>query len=84
MQIYLCSICGRDFCWNESTQNAVLRAVCRPVNNTKFIPIMAETPGGWDMVAIAEVKKLMAAKVRHLGVTRMRRPSTPSPSCPSY
>ena len=40
--------------------------LCRQ-QGIKFIPIVAETLGGWDKVAIAEVKKLMAAKVRHLG-----------------
>ena len=40
--------------------------LCRQ-QGIKFIPIVAETLGGWDKVAIAEVKKLMAAKGRHLG-----------------
>ena len=33
----------------------------------KFIPIVAETLGGWDRVAVAEVKKLAIAKCRHAG-----------------
>ena len=33
----------------------------------KFIPIVAETLGGWDKVAVEEIKKLATAKVRHVG-----------------
>ena len=33
----------------------------------KFIPIVAETLGGWDKVAVEEIKKLAIAKARHLG-----------------
>ena len=33
----------------------------------KFILIVAETLGGWDKVAVMEVKKLATAKVRHVG-----------------
>ena len=33
----------------------------------KFTPIVAETLGGWDKVAVMEVKKLATAKVRHVG-----------------
>ena len=33
----------------------------------KFIPIVAETLGGWDKVAVEEIKKLATAKARHAG-----------------
>ena len=33
----------------------------------KFMPVVAETLGGWDRVAIREIKKLATAKARHLG-----------------
>ena len=33
----------------------------------RFMPVVAETLGGWDKVAIREIKKLAAAKARHLG-----------------
>ena len=33
----------------------------------KFVPIVAETLGGWDKVAVEEVKKLATAKARHAG-----------------
>ena len=33
----------------------------------RFMPVAAETLGGWDRVAIREIKKLATAKARHLG-----------------
>ena len=33
----------------------------------KFIPIVAETLGGWDKMAVDEIKKLATAKARHAG-----------------
>ena len=33
----------------------------------RFMPVVAETLGGWDTAAIREIKKLAAAKARHLG-----------------
>ena len=33
----------------------------------KFVPIVAETLGGWDKVAVGEIKKLATAKARHVG-----------------
>ena len=53
-----------QFAFNRKMRQA--DDLCRQ-QGIKFIPIVAETLGGWDKVAIAEVKKLMAAKVRHLG-----------------
>ena len=53
-----------QFAYNRKMREA--DDICRQ-QGIKFIPIVAETLGGWDNVAIAEVKKLMAAKVRHLG-----------------
>ena len=53
-----------QFAYNRKMREA--DDICRQ-QGIKFIPIVAKTLGGWDKVAIAEVKKLMAAKVRHLG-----------------
>ena len=32
-----------------------------------FLPMVAETLGGWHKLAVTEVKRLTAAKARHLG-----------------
>ena len=33
----------------------------------KFFPLVAATLGGWDKVAVEEIKKLATAKARHVG-----------------
>ena len=53
-----------QFAYNRKMRQA--DDLCRE-QGIKFIPLVAESLGGWHKVAIAEVKKLMGAKVRHLG-----------------
>ena len=41
--------------------------LCRQ-ENTAFIPIVAESLGGWHPAAMAEFRKLGSAQARHTGV----------------
>ena len=46
----------------------------------KFIPIVAETLGGWDKVAVEEIKKLATAKPRRGTWVGRRRSRSGGPS----
>ena len=53
-------------CWRFNTKMSGAAEDCLR-EGIRFIPVVAETLGGWHKLAVSEIRKRTAAKARHTG-----------------